>query len=113
VKVKLTKPVEIFNKPVREVELKEPTGGVYVKLGEPRILVFNASGSGYFIEQPDVIKAYLDRQIEHEAGGEFVMGMLCLEDAITLKEALFSFFSDATSRISARKVTSSSSDSKS
>ena len=48
--VSLSKPISIFGKTVGSVELKEPNGGQFVRLGEPRILVFNQSGSGYWIE---------------------------------------------------------------
>ena len=40
--VTLSKPIQIFGKTVGSVELKEPNGGQFVRLGEPRILVFNA-----------------------------------------------------------------------
>jgi len=66
--VTLSKPVTIFGKTVGSVELKEPNGGQFVRLGEPRVLVFTQSGSGYFIENVEVIRAYLDALILHEAG---------------------------------------------
>jgi len=44
--IKLAKPVKFHDKLLEEIELKEPSGGLYVKLGDPRVLVFNASGSG-------------------------------------------------------------------
>lgn len=109
--VTLSKPVSIFGKTVGSVELKEPNGGQFVRLGEPRILVFNASGSGYWIENADTIRAYLDALIVHEAGGEVVMSLVGLEDAMAVKEALFGFFTGAAERLSARKLTPSSSSS--
>ena len=57
--IKLSKPVDFHGKPLAELELKEPSGGLYVKLGDPRVLVFNASGSGYWVERDEIIKAYL------------------------------------------------------
>ena len=107
--VTLSKPVQIFGKTVGAIELKEPNGGQFVRLGEPRILVFNASGSGYWIENAETIRAYLDLLIVHEAGGEAVMSLLGLEDAMATKECLFSFFTGAAERLSARKSTPSSS----
>lgn len=62
-KVALRKPIEVFGKSYNELELKEPSGGLYLKLGDPRILVFNASGSGYWIEQSETINAYLDKLV--------------------------------------------------
>ncbi len=49
VKVELRTPIEIHGKRTAEVELREPTGGLYVKHGEPRTLIFNSSGSGYWV----------------------------------------------------------------
>jgi hypothetical protein len=109
ISVKLSKPVEVFGKCVGAVELKEPTGGLYVKLGEPRILVFNASGSGYWVENAETIGSYLDHLLIHDTGGEVLMSLLNLEDAMAVKEALFSFFADAASRVAARKSMPSSS----
>jgi hypothetical protein len=110
VTVKLSKPIEAMagKRPTAEVELREPNGGLYVKLGEPRMLVFNASGSGYWVEQPDVVKAYLEACIVHDLGGDLV-NFMTLEDAMSTKEALFSFFSDAAGRVAARRSTLSSS----
>jgi hypothetical protein len=107
--VTLSKPITIFAKTVGSIELKEPNGGQFVKHGEPRTLVFNASGSGYWVENAETIRAYLDLLIVHEAGGEVVMALLNLEDAVVAKELLFSFFTDAASRAAARRLTPSSS----
>jgi hypothetical protein len=107
--VKLSKPVQIFGKTVGSVELKEPNGGQFVRLGEPRILVFNASGSGYWIENAETIRAYLDLLIVSETGGEAVMALLTLEDAVVVKETLFGFFTDAANKAAARRLTASSS----
>ena len=109
--VALSKPVQIFGKTAGSIELKEPNGGQFVRLGEPRILVFNASGSGYWIENAETIRAYLDALIQHEAGGEAVMALLTLEDAMAVKEALFDFFTSAAERLSAKRSTPSSSSS--
>jgi hypothetical protein len=108
VKVKLTKPIELHGKRLAEVELREPNGGLYVKLGEPRVLVFNASGSGYWVPQQEAIKAYLEELIVHELGSDLV-NLMSLEDTMATQEALFVFFSDAAERIAARKSTLSSS----
>jgi hypothetical protein len=107
--VTLSKPVEIFGKRVSAVELKEPNAGLYVKLGDPRTLVFNASGSGYWVENAETIRAYLDQLIVHDAGGDTVMALITLEDGMAVKAALFDFFTGAAGRLAARKLTSSSS----
>jgi hypothetical protein len=108
VTLNLMKPVEVFGKRVASVELKEPSGGLYVRLGDPRVLVFNASGSAYWVEQAPVIGEYFDKLVLHDAGGGAIMALLSLEDAMAAKEVLFGFFSDAASRLAARKSTASS-----
>ena len=40
--IKLSKPVEAFNRTIKEVALKEPTGALFMRLGEPRIGVATA-----------------------------------------------------------------------
>jgi hypothetical protein len=100
--IKLEKPIDLFGKKAEEIELKEPSGGLYVKLGDPRLLVFNPSGSGYWIEQNDTIKAYIEALIDHPLGGD-VVAMLSLRDVMALKEALFDFFTSAAERRAATK----------
>ncbi len=109
VKIKLTKPVQMFNKPIAEIELKEPNGSQFIMWGEPRSLVFNASGSGYWVENNEVIDKYLDMLLDYELGGKTILGMLSLEDAMAVKEALLGFFVAAAERLAARKSTASSS----
>jgi hypothetical protein len=108
VKIKLTKPVQIFDKRIAELELKEPNGSQFVTWGEPRTLVFNASGSGYWVENNEVIDKYLDVLLDYELGGQTILGMLSLEDAMSIKEALLGFFAAAAERLAARKSTASS-----
>jgi len=102
-KVKLTKPVEFAGKHVVEVELKEPTGGLYIKTGEPRTLVFNSSGSGYWVEQADAIKAYFEALIVHDLGGDLI-NLMTLEDTMLVKEALFDFFTVAAANVNERRA---------
>jgi hypothetical protein len=85
-----------------EIDLKEPSGALYVKLGDPRLLVFNPSGSGYWIEQNEVIKAYLEALIDHPLGGD-VVNLLSLRDVMALKETLFDFFTSAAERLAKTK----------
>ena len=100
--IKLEKPIELYGKKSSAIELKEPTGALYVKLGDPRLVVFNPSGSGYWIEQNDTIKAYLEALIDHPLGAD-VISMLSLRDVMALKEALFDFFTSAAERRAATK----------
>jgi len=90
--IKLDKPVTWpGGAPISEIRLKEPTGQMFIDLGEPRALVTNRNGSMVLSEIPETIKAYLDRCIDHEAGAAIV-ALLSLSDARKLKDALFGFF---------------------
>jgi hypothetical protein len=95
VKIKLSKHVELFGKRVAEIVIKEPTGGQYTKIGDPRTLVFSTTGSAYWVEDKTAIAAYYEALIEHEVGGEVLVTTLNLRDTMRLKEILFSFFSQA------------------
>jgi hypothetical protein len=109
--VKLLRPLPWFDgQTITEVKIKEPTGGQYVKLGDPRTLVFNASGSGYWVEQADTIRAYLETCVVHDIGAAIV-DKLALEDVMGVKEALFGFFTDAAAKRSGISSIPSSSDS--
>ena len=95
--IRLEKPITLHNKTTSEIEIREPSGGLYVKLGDPRLLVFNPSGSGYWIEQPEIIKTYLEELIDHPLGGD-VVRLLSLADVMALKDSLFGFFTSAAER---------------
>ena len=107
--IKLARPVRLHDKTYAEVKLREPTGGLYAKLGEPRLMIYNPTGSGYYIEQNDVINAYLEKLIDFEFGGEVMFCLLSLEDAKMVREGLFDFFEKAGANVLARLSTSSSS----
>ncbi len=110
--VKLETPVEAFGRLHEEIVLKEPTGGLYARLGEPRIGVYNEkTGSGYFIEQRDVIRQYLDRLVEIDGeatAASVVMAGLSLTDAKRLQDALFHFFDAAARKAAELRWTPSS-----
>jgi hypothetical protein len=97
--IKLTTPVEAFNRNYAEIALREPSGALFMRLGEPRIGVVSSEGGGYFVEQQQVISAYLDKLLsidgEDAAAKSVVLAQLSLVDAIALKRALFSFFDSA------------------
>jgi hypothetical protein len=107
--VKLATPIVWFEKKVTEIELREPTGGEYVRLGDPRVLVRAQTGSGYFVEQNEVIEKYLDACIMLDGGGT-IMNLLGLEDAMAVKMAMLDFFLAAAAKTAARNSTPSSSD---
>jgi hypothetical protein len=108
-KIKLATPIVWFDKKVAEIELREPTGGEYVRLGDPRVLVRSQTGSGYFVEQNEVIEKYLDACIALDGAGS-VMSKLALTDAMAVKMAMLDFFVAAAARTAATSSTSSSSD---
>ena len=93
--IKLDKPVTWPGGPaLTEIRLKEPTGQLFIDLGEPRVLVTNRNGSMVLSEMPETIKSYLDRCIDHEAGSALI-ALMSLSDARKVKNALFDFFTAA------------------
>ncbi|WP_156898065.1 hypothetical protein [Methylocapsa acidiphila] len=112
--IELVEPFPWFDKLVNRVVLKAPTGFNYMNLGEPRFIVRMADGASYFVEKDEVVAAYIrellsfsdDQNID---GGELVLRAMSLADVLQIKEALFSFFTDAASAISRKRSTISSS----
>ncbi len=106
--VKLATPVVAHEKVVSEIELREPTGGEYVRLGDPRVLVRSQTGSGYFVEQNDVIAQYVEKCMVAPADAGVaaaVRELLSLEDMMAVKMAILDFFLVATAKVSARGST--------
>lgn len=95
--IKLAQPIPWNGQTLTTLTLKEPKGRDYIELGEPRVAVRLPDGGFYLVEPPPIIKAYLDRCIDHE-GGDFLVSLLSLADAQALKHALFDFFHPATPR---------------
>ena len=93
---------------VTSVELREPSGGLYAQLGDPRIAVRNAEGGGYWVEKDDTIKRYLDKLIVHQDGSK-LLGLMSMADIMQIKEQLFRFFLDAEVLIIEQRAASSSS----
>lgn len=104
--IPLATPIEAFNRKITEVSLKEPTGALFMRLGEPRVAVVTSeANSWYFVEQPSVINAYVDRLLIVEDGDAattaVVISQLSLVDALSVKRALFSFFDNAAAKVAA------------
>ncbi len=102
--VKLSKPIDVFGRTIKEVALKEPSGQLYMRLGEPRIGVATAeSGSWYFVEQSQVINNYLNKLLVYDGvediPTEAVLSQISLVDAIALKRALWGFFDIAATKV--------------
>ena len=106
--VKLATPVVVHEKVITEIDLREPSGGEYVRLGDPRVLVRSQTGSGYFVEQNDVISQYVEKCIvaPADAGVKAALTqLLSLEDMMAIKMAILNFFLVATAKVSARGST--------
>jgi hypothetical protein len=93
--IKLSSPITWHGETLTTLTLKEPKGRDYIELGEPRLGVRMADGGYYMVEQTHLVKAYLDKCIDHE-GGNFLIALMSLADAQALKAALFDFFAPAT-----------------
>lgn len=108
VTIDLAEPVELFGQRIARLTLREPGGAAYSQLGEPCTPVFGQSGSVFVAEQPSVIRAYLEQQIEVDDAAA-LLNLLSLQDYKTLKETLLGFFRDAEANLATRKPTNSSS----
>jgi hypothetical protein len=107
VTIALLNPIEHHGATLSNLELREPSGALYAQLGEPRILVRNSEG-GYYVEQTDVIRKYLDKLIVHQDGA-ILLSLMSMADVMRVKEELFGFFAVAEAKTIAQRATSSSS----
>jgi hypothetical protein len=105
--IDLTNPITLHGQVIKRLELREPRGGEYVSIGEPRVLVYNPSGSGYWVEQPGALAQYMEKCIVNSDLGADLIKLLSLDDAIELKEETLGFFVDAAARRAAKKSTRS------
>ncbi len=103
--IKLSMPVEAFGNQVSEIVLREPKGGLFARLGLPRILVFNRdTGSGYYVDQNEVIKAYLEALVDMDGTLKAaVLPQLALADSLRVREALFDFFEVAGAKVASMR----------
>jgi hypothetical protein len=98
VTIKLDNPFTHANVLYESLTLKEPSGYLFIELGEPRIPVSQSNGGGYWVEQPVAIKAYFERCLDHPAGVA-ALAFMSLADAVKLKSALFDFFRAASASV--------------
>jgi hypothetical protein len=108
--IPLEKPITLFAKEIASIELREPTARDYAQLGEPRLIFHSPEGGGFALEQPDVIRQYLERCIVHDST-DAVIALMSLSDMIAIKGELFDFFGDAVARATAQWSRLSSSES--
>ena len=104
--IQLSEPLPWFSKTIEKLVVKEPSGALYLDLGEPRFFVRAADGTIFPIEREDVVAKYLGQIVVYE-NGEHVDGgavpllrALPLADTMALKGALLDFFVDAASTTS-------------
>lgn len=106
--IELSEPI-VGHEPIRRVILREPQARDYFSLGEPSVFAQNGDGTAvYAIENPDVIQRYIERCLV-EPKDPLALGQLCLSDAMRVKEACLSFFTDGRVKASNSPATSSSS----
>jgi|SRR5277367_1150918 len=119
VTIALTEQVEWLQRRVDKVVLRSPRGNHLQRFGEPSFPVFEKGGASYSIDREEVITRYLDDLLTLDGktpvdgGGSVFFGQLGLEDALAVREALFSFFTDARRAILSKSLTRSSLTSKS
>lgn len=97
IKVPLLDPIGGHGELIREVVLREPKGSDYQSLSDPFIIARNADGSLFPVENPEIIRAYLERCIV--SPDPLLLAGLGLADAIAVKNALLSFFTEAQARL--------------
>jgi hypothetical protein len=107
--IALVDPVEdFFGQRIETVYLRPPTAALGVQLGEPRLACVSKDAS-YWVEQSDVIAAYIDRLLSLDGvkpvdgGGGAILPRMGLADLIQIKDALFGFFTDARAILSAKR----------
>jgi hypothetical protein len=96
--IQLKKPIELAGgEIVKEVQIKEPIGALYIEHGDPRMLVKNADQALYWVEDRAAIKGYLEACILNQAGqpDPFLLRLMSLADIKRVKDVLLSFFTIA------------------
>ena len=92
--IKLKEPVFLHDQHITELRFREPTGGQYLDIGEPRMLARNVDGTLYWVEDREAIKRYVDACLDHEFGGPIIR-LLGLADAKLAKDTVLGFFTTA------------------
>lgn len=94
VTIALSKPVLWHDAMVREIVVNEPTGALLMKHGNAVTWNQTADGNTFPIEDAEIIRHYVEGCVAHE-GGKALIGMLALEDAFAIRDAVISFFTAA------------------
>jgi hypothetical protein len=89
----LDESVTWFGKAVREITVREPNAGEFLKLGEPIIWGRTRAGVVFNTEREEVIEAYLNHCLSVE-NGSAIFSLLSLSDGQKIKGALLAFFTE-------------------
>jgi len=92
--ITLEEPILWVDKRLTEITIREPTCAEFINIGEPQIWARSADGGIFVVEQPAVIKQYLDYCLMIE-NGPHAFSLLSLQDGKAIKGALLSFFTEA------------------
>lgn len=92
--LKLMSPVQLHGAMISEISFREPRGGEFLDLGEPRVITRTKDDSIFLIENDAAIKAYVQSCVEGN-DGPVVLQLLSLADMRAAKELVLSFFTDA------------------
>lgn len=94
VTIKLKKPILWHDEMVREIVVNEPTGGLLMKHGNAVTYNQTSDGNTFPVEDADIVRHYVEGCVAHE-GGKVLIGMLGLEDAFAVRDAVINFFTAA------------------
>lgn len=108
IKVYLVDGFDWHGEKVGTLDIRAPNGQLHAMYGEPRILVYNPDGAGYYVDQPAVIRQYTEALVKHEGGAD-ILPLLTLADSMLIRGAIIDFFTAAAAAVALKKRTSSSS----
>lgn len=105
-RVRLSRSYVAFGAPVDVAIVSEPTGGLYLDLGEPYERQFTAAGEPVIIENTAAVRSYIEGCVTFPDNGDPVpiLRQLSLTDIRAVKEAVVGFF-----RVARESETSSTS----
>lgn len=108
VTIKLSKPLITHEGDLHSLEITEPRGLDYLRLGEPVTYGQNPDGAVFIVENEDVIQRYVEVCVPITVNS-IILDQIGLEDAMKIKAAVLDFFRAARDRQSETSSTSSSS----
>jgi hypothetical protein len=91
VTIKLKRPFLYHDANVTELTIREPNGREVLSIGEPFEVVRTGSGDFVPVDVPKSVMAYAEACVQHEAG-KGVLGLIGVEDARQVRDAIYGFF---------------------